>query len=149
MVTTVTNEFSQLTQQLEVLHRKVEQQSLADLNQFSENRSSIPASELAKLLKLSKDYIDYYSYYNENELIENKSHLWKDTKRKIENELNKRQREKAWREEAVAVNKLSENVICFSDDEINVKLKEASLQISMLNGCLLYTSDAADEYTEV
>ena len=55
MVTTVTNEFSQLTQQLEVLHRKVEQQSLADLNQFSENRSSIPASELAKLLKLSKD----------------------------------------------------------------------------------------------
>ncbi|WP_225361964.1 hypothetical protein, partial [Limosilactobacillus reuteri] len=60
MVTTVTNEFSQLTQQLEVLHRKVEQQSLADLNQFSENRSSIPASELAKLLKLSKDYIDYY-----------------------------------------------------------------------------------------
>lgn len=136
MVTTVTNEFSQLTQQLEVLHRKVEQQSLADLNQFSENRSSIPASELAKLLKLSKDYIDYYSYYNENELIENKSHLWKDTKRKIENELNKRQREKAWREEAVAVNKLSENVICFSDDEINVKLKEASLQISMLNGSL-------------
>ncbi|WP_256870075.1 hypothetical protein [Enterococcus hirae] len=30
----------------------------------------------------------------------------------------------------------SENVICFSDDEINVKLKEASLQISMLNGSL-------------
>lgn len=27
-------------------------------------------------------------------------------------------------------------MICFSDDEINVKLKEASLQISMLNGSL-------------